>query len=94
MYYIVARHKVSDYKTWKKGFDSALSIRKAGGEKSFQILRVDNDKNNILLLFEWDNLKNARKFFESPELQKAMQQAGVLEKPDVYFLEEIDRGRL
>jgi uncharacterized protein (DUF1330 family) len=94
MSYIIARHKVKDYKAWKKGFDSALSIRKAGGEKSFRIFRLDNDENNILLQFEWDNLKNARKYFESSELQKAMQQAGVLDKPDVYFLEEIDRGIL
>ncbi len=94
MFYIIARHKVNDYKTWKKGFDNALSIRKAGGEKSFQIFQVDNDKNNILLLFEWDNLTNAHKYFDSPELQKAMQQAGVLEKPDVYFLEEVDQGTL
>lgn len=94
MYYIVARHKVKDYKAWKKGFDSAVSFRKAGGEKSFQIFQVDKDKNNLMLLFKWDNLENARQYFESPELQNAMQQAGVLEKPDVYFLEELDRGKL
>jgi quinol monooxygenase YgiN len=94
MSYIIAKHKVNDYKTWKKGFDGALSFRKAGGEKSFQIFQDDQDKNNIVLLFEWDSLARARKYFESPELQKAMQQAGVLGKPDVYFLEEADRGKL
>lgn len=94
MSYIIAKHKVNDYKTWKKGFDSAISFRKAGGEKSFQIFRVENDQNNLVLQFEWDSLKNARKYFESPDLQKAMQQAGVVGKPDVYFLEEADRGKL
>jgi len=94
MSYIIAKHKVNDYKTWKKGFDSALSMRKAGGEKSFQIFRVDNDQNDIFLLFEWDSLRNAKNYFEAPELQKAMQQAGVLGKPEVYFLEEVDRGTL
>jgi quinol monooxygenase YgiN len=94
MFYLVARHRVKDYKAWKKGFDSARPIRRAGGEKSYQIFQVDNDKNNLLLFFEWDNLDNARKYLESPELQNAMEQAGVLEKPDVYFLEEVDRGTL
>jgi L-rhamnose mutarotase len=94
MYYIISRHKVNDYQAWKKVFDNALSFRKAGGEKSYQIFQAENDKNNLFMIFEWDSLKNARKFFESSDLQKAMQQAGVLEKPDVYFLEELDRGTL
>jgi uncharacterized protein (DUF1330 family) len=94
MYYVIAKHKVNDYKAWKRLFDNALSFRKAGGEKSYQIFQAENDKNNLVLLFEWDSLKNARKFLESSELQKTMKEAGVLGQPDVYFLEELDRGTL
>ena len=94
MSYIIARHKVEDYKMWKKGFDEALPLRQAGGEQSFQVFQVDNDKNNVLILFEWDGLDNARKYFDSPDLQAAMKQAGVMEKPDIYFLGETDRGTL
>ena len=92
MYYVIGRHKVSDYKSWKKGFDKALSIRKAGGEKSFQIFKVNSDGDNLFLLFKWDSLEHARQYFDSPELKQAMKEAGVTEKPDIYFLEEIDHG--
>jgi hypothetical protein len=32
---------------------------------------------NLLLLFEWDNLENARQFIKSKELRQAMREAGV-----------------
>jgi heme-degrading monooxygenase HmoA len=92
MAYMFIRHKVQDYKAWKSVFDSKKDLRKRSGEKAYQILRQDDGSNEVVALFEWDNLDNARKYSASSELKEAMQQAGVIGKPEILFLEEAARG--
>ncbi|UCB52975.1 MAG: antibiotic biosynthesis monooxygenase [Candidatus Zixiibacteriota bacterium] len=92
MAYMVIRHKVKDYDAWKVGFDNAIDIRKAGGEKSFRIFQLVDDRNDVVAIFEWDSLDNAKKFVDSPELREAMEKAGVSEEPKVNFLEEVAQG--
>ncbi len=92
MAHLLIKHKVKNYPAWKKVFDGLIETRRAGGEKSYQILHPDNDENNLLAIFEWDSLDNARKFTGSQELHDAMGNAGVIEQPDVYFLEEYASG--
>jgi quinol monooxygenase YgiN len=81
MAYIFVKHKVADYNAWKSTFDAFIETRRAGGEKSFQILHPENEPNNLLLMFEWNSLENARNFMTSEELKNAMKQAGVVEEP-------------
>jgi heme-degrading monooxygenase HmoA len=92
MAYMSVRHSVQDYKTWKSAFDSNSDLRKKNGEKSYRILRPENGANDVVILFEWDNLDNARKFASSPELKEAMQRAGVTGRPEILFLEEAAQG--
>jgi hypothetical protein len=92
MAHLFVRHKVKDYPAWKAVFDAFIETRRAGGEKSWQALHPDDDPNNLLLLFEWDNLDNARTFMANPELKGAMEEGGVIEPPEAYYLEEYDRG--
>jgi antibiotic biosynthesis monooxygenase (ABM) superfamily enzyme len=92
MAYMFVRHSVRDYEAWKSAFDSAIDLRKQNGEKSYQILRQGNGSNELVALFEWDNLDNARKYAASPELKAAMEKAGVTGKPEILFLEEAARG--
>jgi heme-degrading monooxygenase HmoA len=94
MAHLLIRHKVKDYAAWKKVFDGFIDTRKAGGEKTFQILHTDNDSNNLVAYFEWDSLENAKKFASSPELKDTMGKAGVVEQPEIYFLEEYTAGRV
>jgi hypothetical protein len=35
-------------------------------------------------------MENAQKFYESEDLKKVMKKAGVTDKPDIYFLEEVE----
>jgi quinol monooxygenase YgiN len=90
---MLIRHKVKDYAAWKAVFDGARDLRRAGGERSYQILHPDDDPNNLILLFEWDSLDNARAYLANPDLKAAMDEAGVLEPPEAYFLEEYDQGK-
>ena len=92
MAYMLVRHSVQDYKAWKSVFDSVADLRRRNGEKSYRILSQENGSNNLVALFEWDSLDNARKYAASPELKEAMQRAGVVGKPEILFLEEAARG--
>jgi heme-degrading monooxygenase HmoA len=92
MAYMFIRSTVQDYEAWKSVFDSMSDLRRRNGEKSYRILRQDNGSNELVALFEWDSLDNARSYAASPELKEAMQRAGVIGKPEILFLEEAARG--
>ena len=94
MAHVLVRHRVKNYPAWKTVFDGAIKMRKTSGEKSYQILQPESDPNDLILLFEWDSLLNAKKFLESPELRAAMKQSGVIDEPEVHFLKEAGRGRV
>jgi quinol monooxygenase YgiN len=93
MQYVLIIHEVEAYPAWKAIFDQAADIRKNAGEISYQLLRYDNDANNIVHFSKWTSLESARRFFESPELVEIRKQAGV-KAPNFIYLHEIERGVL
>ena len=95
-YGLQVRLKVEDYAKWKANFDGedTIAMRKAGGEKSYQIFCTIDDPNTLVLLFEWDSLDNLQKYSQSEDLRELMQRSGVTDPGDGYFLEELDKGPL
>ncbi len=91
MAYILVRHKLADYAKWKPVFDQHGATRKASGSRGGQIFRSAGDPNETVVLLEWDDLAKPRQFAQSDDLRNAMQRAGVADRPDVYFLEAIER---
>ena len=91
MTYLLVRHKIKDFATWKPVFDEHAAARKANGSQGGHVFRNASNPNEIIVLLKWDNLANARKFTSSEELQKAMMKAGVADKPDIYFLDEMEK---
>ncbi|MHC4218676.1 MAG: antibiotic biosynthesis monooxygenase [Planctomycetota bacterium] len=91
MAYLLVRHKVQDFATWKAAFDDHGSDRKASGSMGGLLFRNTGDPNEVLVLMEWDSAEHAQRFVDSQDLGEAMQRAGVAEKPDIFVLEEVDR---
>ena len=85
---ILVHHKISDYQRWRNSFDASIDFRQKGGERSYRIFRNPEDADDLTLLFEWESLEKAHQFMDSPDLQKKMQQAGVVGKPEFTFLQE------
>jgi quinol monooxygenase YgiN len=90
MPYLLVRHQVEDYARWKPLFDQHGLTRQRNGCRGGQLFRNSNNPNELLILFEWDNLERARQFAQSPDLRETMQRAGVIDQPDVYFLEKVE----
>lgn len=91
MPYMIVRHKVEDYARWKALYDEDAATRKAAGSQGTIVFRTAEDPNNVIVLLEWDDLANAQQFTESDSLRETMQKAGVMDMPDVYFLNKTDQ---
>ncbi|WP_406660610.1 antibiotic biosynthesis monooxygenase [Methanolobus sp. ZRKC3] len=90
MVYVLIKHTVEDFSKWKPGFDAHASVRKESGCKGGMLFRTSEDPNGVVVIFEWDTIENARKFIESPELKKKMEEVGVISKPDIFFLDKLE----
>ena len=63
-----------------------LPARQAAGAKELHLLRNIDDPNEAVILFEVEDLQKAREFSASDDLRERMQEARVIDKPDIYFL--------
>ena len=88
MAYILVRHNVEDWGKWKPVFDDHSGLRSNNGSKGGKVFRSVDNPNEVFVLLEWDSLTNAQNFSQSAELKEAMQEAGVVGMPDMYFIEE------
>lgn len=93
MPYVLIIHEVADYAAWKKVFDTAGGIRKEAGERSYQLLKFEQDANQIVHFSQWTSIAAARAFFESPRLVKIREEAGV-KAPEFHYLESLESGTL
>ena len=89
--YALIRHKVEDFARWKPVFDEDAPSREASGSKGGYLFRNADDPNEVVVLFEWDDLESVRRYGQTDELREKMQRAGVADRPDFYFLEEVER---
>ncbi len=90
MVYVLVRHKVEDYDKWRAAFYLHSGTRRNSGSQGARILRDAKDFNELMVLLEWNNLEQAHQFFQSEDLRKRMQEAGVVGQPDINFLEEVE----
>ncbi|HXY61449.1 MAG TPA: cyclase [Nitrospirota bacterium] len=86
--YILVRHKVRDYSVWKRAYDAHLPKRIEAGLTEKHLFRGANETNEVIILFEAKDLGRAKAFAESPDLRETMEKAGVIDKPDIYFLHD------
>jgi len=84
--FMLIRHKVRDFSTWKHGYDAHLPKRAEAGLTEKQLLRGADDPNEVVVIFEARDHHRAKAFVESADLRETMQKLGVVDKPDVYFL--------
>ena len=86
MTHVLVRHNVADFAKWKPVYDAHLAARQKAGLREKNLLRSVDNPNEVVLLFEAEDLKSAQTFAESTDLREAMQKAGVVGKPDILFL--------
>jgi hypothetical protein len=86
MPHVLIRSKVQDFAKWKGKYDEHLNVREAAGLTERYLLRNADNPNEVIMLFEASDLDKARALASSSDLRQRMQEAGVADKPDIYFL--------
>jgi len=84
--FILIRHKVKDFAEWKRAYDTHLPKRLAAGLTEKHLFRGADNPNEIITIFEAQDLTRAKAFTESADTKEIMQKAGVIDRPDVHFL--------
>jgi hypothetical protein len=86
MAYLLVRHKVADFSTWKRVFDSHSAAQKEAGLIVEKVLCNVDEPDEVFLWFEVTDMEKARAFVTSAEVPEAKGQSGVVDEPDLYFL--------
>jgi heme-degrading monooxygenase HmoA len=81
--YVIIRRKLKDYERWKKVVSELDGTRRKYGSKGGTVYRAAKDPNDVILVFEWDDSKPYRRYFELPEVQKALDETGTTEIVEV-----------
>ena len=84
--YMLVRHKVRDFSAWKPAYDAHRSKRDEAGLTEEHLLRGASDANEVVILFRAADPGRAKAFAESTDLRDAMTKAGVVDLPDIHFL--------
>src|SRR5262245_1069231 len=88
---MIVRHKVRDYGQWRPIFDRHGDMQRAAGLINPRVYHSgDSNKREIVVVFDTKETQKGKEFAASGDLKEAMQQAGVLDTPTIYFLESID----
>ena len=86
MTYLLVRHKIGDFTQWKSVYDAHEPERRAAGLTEKHIWRNLGLANELFIMLEVADVQKAKAFVSSRSLHDAMQKAGVLDQPEVYFL--------
>jgi hypothetical protein len=80
------KHKVKEYKSWRKAFDNGEILRRQYGANECSVFRCATDNNDLLIQCQVNDLDRANQFLNSPDLQEAMKASGVISTPKIKFL--------
>lgn len=78
-------HKVKDYDTWKKEFDSHKQARMDAGLADRLLGYEVGDNKTVTIVFAVSDLKKARDFLASKDLKDKMTAAGVEGPPSIFL---------
>jgi quinol monooxygenase YgiN len=89
MVYMLVRLQITNYAKWKTFFDERSATRKESGSKEAHLFRNKDDPNEVVILFDWDNMENAQKYMKSDELRRSLQKVGATYSST--YLDEVEK---
>ena len=78
MRFMLCRNRVSDFRRWRRVFDSHARAHRAAGLRLKGLWRDAERPNDVYFLFEVRNMRRARAFIRSPEASEAGAHSGVI----------------
>jgi hypothetical protein len=79
------RHPVTDFTTWKQGYDDFDDERRGMGVTADAVFQSASDPNDVTVWHDFATLDAARSFVESDRLREVMASAGVTREPQIWY---------
>jgi hypothetical protein len=92
MAWIHVRHSAADYAKWKPVFDETADYKRAYGWKRYLLFAVEGNRNDVMVMEEFDTREHAQEFIDSAYLREAMTRGGVRGTPEVLVVDELEEG--
>lgn len=86
---LIAQLHVQDFDAFKAVFDSVSQLRKEHGATGHRLHRGLDDRNKVVVVTEYRDADEARRFAQSTELKEAQERGGV-EARDFTLYEEVE----
>lgn len=84
--YVLIRHSVKDFPKWKEVYDAHKPERVKAGVTDNKLLQDADDPNMVTIIFDAEDVEQAKEFTSSDAVKEIMQNAGVVSQPEIYFL--------
>jgi hypothetical protein len=82
---VMVKHKVKDWASWKKAFDSHKQTRMDAGLTDRVIGHAVGDDHSVFIVFAVADIAKAKAFMQSKDLKDKMTEAGVVGPPTSFF---------
>jgi hypothetical protein len=79
------RHRVGNYPAWRKVYDAFDSQRPSFGVTGQAVYQDAGDSNMVTVTHDFAGLADAERLASSDALKEAMQAAGVVGAPQIWF---------
>ena len=89
---IISKRKLEagDFDGWKLRFESAAVARKAAGCRGVRRFRSVDKRDEVIVIFDWDSLENARAFIEGNVRMLQAQNPGAPPLMETWYVEELE----
>ena len=84
---MIIKHKVANFAKWEAGYLAHDSMRNAFGISKYRLGRGLEDSNMVIVINIITDMAKTKEFIASPDLKKAMANAGVIGMPSISFME-------
>jgi hypothetical protein len=87
------RLEPGDFENWKTRFESGAAERKAAGCRGVRRFRGIEDRDELVMIFDWDTIENGRAFVQKKVTQVRQlseMRADGTPKHDYMFVEEME----
>ena len=86
---VFIRHTVANYQAWRKVYDGFAPVQKAKGVTAQAVYQGAENPNDITVTHDFATVEAAHAFVDSEELKSAMQNAGVVGTPTIWFTNKV-----
>jgi hypothetical protein len=86
---VFIRHTVANYQAWRKVYDGFAPVQKAKGVTAQAVYQTAENPNDITVTHDFATVEAAHAFVDSEELKSAMQNAGVVGTPTIWFTNKV-----